>query len=181
MLDKLREIYHYGRYKKVKELIGNKKGRLLDIGCGRPCESMEDGSFIKYLGYGTGMDITNCSPEFDFKRGDILNIPFPEESFDIIVCMEVLEHIKDVDLALKNIYRVLKYDGIFIMSTPNNSLLWRIVWFFWVRTVGQMWRKMHETNLTQYEWINLLSKYFKIIDIQTYCKVNLIIKMTKKT
>lgn len=180
MLDRLRERYHYGRYRRVKELIGDNRGDLLDIGCGKPCDSMEDGSFIKYLGYGTGMDIKECAPGFDFKQGDIYDIPFAEKSFDIIVAMEVLEHITDLDLALRDIRRVLRDDGIFIISTPDNSLLWRIIWFFWERTVGGMWKETHETNLRQDEWINTLSRYFKIVDIQTYWEVGLIVKMRGK-
>jgi len=177
--DRVRESYHTGRYRKVKELVGGRKRDLLDIGCGRPCDSMEDGSFIRYVGYGIGVDTKDCSPGFDFRKCDILDLPFPDKSFDVVVAMEVLEHVDDVDLALKNISRVLRDDGVFIMSTPNNNLLWRTVWFFWVRTVGRMWNGTHETNLKKGEWLALLGKYFAVEASQTHWHVDLIVKMTK--
>lgn len=145
MLNKIRESYHYGRYLKVKKLIDG-SNELLDVGCGKPCESMEDGSFIKFIGHGIGMDIKDCSPGFAFKKGDVLKIPFPEKTFDVVVTMEVLEHVDNVDLALKDIHRVLKDGSVFIMSTPDNTSFWKFFWKLWTRTVGKMWEGKHKKN-----------------------------------
>jgi len=49
---------------------------------------------------------------------DILNLPFEENSFDILICNHVLEHIPDDTAAMKEIFRVLKKDGTAILQVP---------------------------------------------------------------
>ena len=57
-----------------------------------------------------------------FTVGDILNIPFEKNYFDIVVCFETFEHVDEHDKLLNEIKRVLKDDGILIMSTPEKSV-----------------------------------------------------------
>ena len=45
---------------------------------------------------------------------------FKDESFDLIICNHVLEHIEDDKSALNEIYRVLKYNGISFLQVPIN-------------------------------------------------------------
>ena len=59
------------------------------------------------------------SPIEDF-TGDLTSTNFKDESFDLIICNHVLEHIKDDKSALNEIYRVLKYNGISILQVPIN-------------------------------------------------------------
>ncbi len=59
------------------------------------------------------------SPIADIK-GDLTSTNFKDESFDLIICNHVLEHIKDDKSALNEIYRVLKYDGTSILQVPIN-------------------------------------------------------------
>lgn len=54
---------------------------------------------------------------------DLTDIPFKEESFDILICNHVLEHVPDYMKALTEIYRVLKKNGIAILQTPYSKLL----------------------------------------------------------
>ncbi len=54
-----------------------------------------------------------------FDNGCISKMPYPNNTFDVIVCFETIEHIDDFEKALLEIKRVLKEDGILIMSTPN--------------------------------------------------------------
>ena len=46
-------------------------------------------------------------------------IPFKKNSFDVVVCFEIIEHIFDTDYFLKEIYKVLKEKGKLILITPN--------------------------------------------------------------
>lgn len=57
------------------------------------------------------------------RKIDITQIPFPDNSFDLVLCNHVLEHIPDVLQAAKEIYRVLKPKGIAILQTPYSKLL----------------------------------------------------------
>lgn len=46
-------------------------------------------------------------------------IPFKNEFFDVVIAGEIIEHVFDTDFLLEEIHRVLKNDGILILSTPN--------------------------------------------------------------
>ncbi|MEC7478360.1 MAG: class I SAM-dependent methyltransferase [Bacteroidota bacterium] len=59
------------------------------------------------------------SPIADIK-GDLTSTNFKDESFDLIICNHVLEHIEDDKSALNEIYRILKYNGISILQVPLN-------------------------------------------------------------
>ena len=62
------------------------------------------------------------SPIVDVKA-DILDLPFEDESFDVIFCNHVLEHIIDDKKAMSELYRVMKKGGWGILQVPmKNSL-----------------------------------------------------------
>lgn len=48
-----------------------------------------------------------------------ITLPFPDEAFDCVVFGEAIEHLIDPDAALQNISRVLKRDGLLVLTTPN--------------------------------------------------------------
>ena len=74
---------------------------------------------MKNLDY-TSADL--FSPIVDVKA-DILNLPFEDESFDVIFCNHVLEHIEDDRKAMSELYRVMKKGGWGILQVPmKNSL-----------------------------------------------------------
>lgn len=50
---------------------------------------------------------------------DLLELPFEDNSFDIVTCREVIEHVEDEQKALKEIKRVLKPHGYLLITTPN--------------------------------------------------------------
>ena len=60
------------------------------------------------------------SPWADVKM-DVHNIPFPDNSFDVIICNHVLEHVKDYKQAMKEIYRVMKPGGWGIFQVPIDT------------------------------------------------------------
>lgn len=66
-------------------------------------------------------------PDAHFSRLDIHNIPFEENTFDYVICAEVLEHVLSPYRALNEINRVLKKDGFLVLSVPNNMIFQRII------------------------------------------------------
>jgi len=54
-------------------------------------------------------------------KADVLNMPFEENRFDLIISFETIEHIKNGSKYLMEVKRVLKEEGIFICSTPNKE------------------------------------------------------------
>ena len=69
---------------------------------------------LKNLSYDT-IDLN--SPIADIKA-DICNLPFLDNSYDFILCNHVLEHINDDNKAMRELYRVLKKNGIGIFQVP---------------------------------------------------------------
>ena len=54
-----------------------------------------------------------------FLTGDAYRLPFAGQTFDAVICSEVLEHLETYDLALAEINRVLKPDGQFVPTVPR--------------------------------------------------------------
>ena len=113
--------YHIIRsalYHALLPFAGQVEGRVLDFGCGsKPYESLF-GRAREYI----GVDVAQSSHDHTNSKVDVFfdgaQLPFDDESFDCVVCFEVLEHVPDLDLALGEISRVLKPDGKFLASIP---------------------------------------------------------------
>lgn len=58
-------------------------------------------------------------PSVNFLKGSIYQLPFKDESFDLVVCLEVLEHLKNDKKALQEISRVTKNGGYTVISFPQ--------------------------------------------------------------
>lgn len=67
----------------------------------------------------TNMDIT-----YDVGVGE--HLPYPDDTFDIVVCVDVLEHVNDLCQVLAEIARVLKPGGLFLYDTINRNPIARI-------------------------------------------------------
>jgi ubiquinone/menaquinone biosynthesis C-methylase UbiE len=66
---------------------------------------------------------------FGVLAGDALRLPFADNSFDGVICSEVLEHIPDYRAALREIQRVLRPGGYFFASVPRawcERICWRL-------------------------------------------------------
>lgn len=107
------------------KIMGDLQGKkVLDIGCGT-------GRLIKKMvekgGIVTGADISpemlkiakKKFDELEFVEADIENLPFKNESFDVVVAAFVIVHLKDLKRAFDEVYRVLKPGGSFIVTNVN--------------------------------------------------------------
>ena len=78
--------------------------------------------FYKRFKKQSNLDYTTTdlfSPLADIKA-DICNLPFEDNSYDIILCNHVLEHIPDDTKAMQELYRVLKPGGMGIFQIPQD-------------------------------------------------------------
>lgn len=108
----------------VRDIANNLKGipsdyRILEISCGRGFLSKQ----LLDLGYNVTCTNFNSRPLFDDLKCDMVDLnkglPYPDNSFDAIICVEVVEHVPNVVSVLKEFKRALKKDGLCIITTPN--------------------------------------------------------------
>ncbi|MBF0363784.1 MAG: class I SAM-dependent methyltransferase [Oligoflexia bacterium] len=101
--------------------------KILDVACAIGT------NFFKFKEYGTitGIDVSEESLNICKKRGidrvvkaDVLNLPFENNSFDMIFSFDALEHFENDTAAIHELSRVLKNDGAIIVTVPANMLLW---------------------------------------------------------
>lgn len=110
--------------------------KLLDAGCGT-------GWFSKWAcdrkAIVTSMDLgekllAQVAKKCDSHRivGSILDMPFADNTFDVIVSSEVIEHVPEPTQAMRELFRVLKPGGILILTTPNS------IWYFSVYIANKL-------------------------------------------
>lgn len=79
--------------------------------------------FLRKFKKMSNLDYTSAdlfSPIVDVKA-DILDLPFENETFDIVICNHVLEHIEDDAKAMRELYRVMKRGGWGIFQVPMKT------------------------------------------------------------
>lgn len=112
-------------YKQILRIIKPLKPKIiLDVGCGEGFTLVK----LKHAKIGEkfeGLDNLDEAiklgkklyPQLNIKKGDIYSLPYKDNSFDLLICTEVLEHLKDPAKALSELKRVTsKY---LILSVPN--------------------------------------------------------------
>jgi SAM-dependent methyltransferase len=110
--------------------------RILDMGCGegrhmvKACQMDRTvclGADFVYdnlkttrdkLIFHQALDDLSCD-RFDLSCMDVTHLPFRDQSFDAVLCSEVLEHIPDDDTAISELVRILKSGRILVVSVPR--------------------------------------------------------------
>lgn len=105
-----------GLYKHIQELAPQVKGTLLDVGCGqKPYRRLFNVN--KYVGLEYDTPQNRQSKKADhFYDGH--TFPFQNDSFDNVISNQVLEHVFTPDQFLSEINRVLKKEGLFLLTVP---------------------------------------------------------------
>ncbi len=148
---------HLARYNFVKELVKDKF--ILDLGCGIG-EGTSLLSSVARKVIGTEIDKNRLikaqnyfkNDNIDYLVADGCDLSFKDKTFDAVVSLEVIEHLKDQDNFLSEIKRVLKEGGTAIVSTPNREL---------IKIQGSGPNPDHVKELTFREFKKLILKHFK--------------------
>jgi SAM-dependent methyltransferase len=123
--DKSRDYFENIRYE-ILPLLPKHVNSIFEIGCG----SGQTLSYLKSTGrcdWVGGMEIFPAAAQaargkLDFVlEGNIekVSLPFEESYFDIVLCLDVLEHLLDPSSVIKQLHTLLKPGGILICSIPN--------------------------------------------------------------
>jgi len=127
-VDEIQAFLHIQRYERATKEV---EGLILDVGCG--------------FGYGSTMLLQMCAQACTvvaidtsntalsyakrkysgptYIRADAQAFPFKDMSFDSVVALEVIEHVDNDIHLLMEVHRVLRDEGILILSTPNTNHL----------------------------------------------------------
>jgi len=101
-----------------------KRWHILEFGVGHGWNLPQ---MVKYFGKITGVDIAPAaiseSKEYKFRKVDLKlikeeKLPFADNTFDLIVACEVLEHVPDLEFTVKELKRVTKFNGYILVSVP---------------------------------------------------------------
>lgn len=165
-------IWHTRRIKEMLKIIPAGKEKYLDLGChgGFLTQKAADKCQAREI---WGIDVSlesvkyaqNKYPDFHFTVADAANLPFDADSFDLITCFEMLEHVLGPRKILEEIKRCLKKGGEVVILVPTESLFFRIIWYFWTHLGrGKVWQETHINKIKADDLENILEKMgFKII------------------
>jgi len=155
---------------------GYSKGKeVLDISCGTGYGSkiLLDAGATKVVGVDISSEAINFARTryqqngLEFKVGNILDIDFPENYFDVITCFETIEHIKSQGKAFTELQRVLKPKGLLIISSPNRKLTSPF------KSINEPPENpFHIVEYTMEEFSQLLKNYFEILEVYGQRPIN---------
>lgn len=153
---------HLARYHFARQFVRNK--RVLDAACGSGYGSA---MLAETAGSVIGIDISReavgyarsnyaaaaaAGAEIDFSEGDCLALPLNDHSVDVAVAFEIVEHIRDAAGFLRELRRVLRPDGLLILSTPNR--------LYYTEDRGEV-NPFHEKEYTFAELDALIDPFFR--------------------
>ncbi len=183
--------WHKKRIKAIKKFLESLKNNLpiLDLGCHSGWLTNQIAQFINSNDV-YGIDISKQAIDYAKKRykelkffeADISKgIPFSDKKFKIVTAFDVLEHIPDTCHFLKEIFRILQEGGYLMIGLPTETLLFKIVWWLWLKLKGRVWQETHLHHYKIKEIEKLIEKngFQKIDEIKIHLGMYWLAKFKK--
>jgi SAM-dependent methyltransferase len=114
---------------KIRDTLNKSNPRILDVGCGT-------GANLKMLaayGNAEGVDISQQAVDYcrqrglqSVKLGAAEQLPYENDSFDLVTALDVIEHLDDDIAGLREMRRVLRHDGRVLLFVPAFMFLWGV-------------------------------------------------------
>jgi SAM-dependent methyltransferase/glycosyltransferase involved in cell wall biosynthesis len=155
------ELEHLHRYLLACRLVLGKS--VLDIASGEGYGSKMLAGFAKSV---VGVDISEeavahaqqkyIGENLSFKVGSCAAIPFDQDSFDVVISFETIEHHNEHQQMLREIKRVLKPNGLLFISSPDKE---------YYSDVRGYKNEFHVKELYRSEFISLLNSYFPNVEL----------------
>jgi len=148
----------------IKKYEGTRVGDLLDVGCadGLMLEVFDQKLDVSScVGIDLSYELLKANPTATarFVQGNALDLPFRDRRFDLVVASAVIEHVSDAQKMLKECRRVLRKNGLCVLTSPVP--FWESV----ATRVGHLKRGDHYKtfNLSELELL-FLSSGFEVLD-----------------
>lgn len=172
----LQKVWHTRKLEVVVGEIKETPHSILDVGCASGWFLFQLSKRFKKASC-VGIDIYKDAIEYGkkkyskikFRVADAHKIPYKANTFDLVICTEVLEHIDHPETVLKEIKRVLKKNGIAVIELDSGSALFSISWFLWRIGKGGVWKDAHLHSFNPDKLEKLIKKAgFKILRSQKF-------------
>lgn len=157
-------LQHYHRYEFAINQIDLSNSLVLDIACGEGYGSALLAEKAKMV---YGVDISKETIEYAkkkytkenlfFKQGEAAKIPMDDSSVDILVSFETIEHHDKHEEMLNEIKRVLKPEGILIISSPDKG--------YYEKYYSGIKNEFHVKELYKEEFQALIEKHFSYLSL----------------
>jgi SAM-dependent methyltransferase len=160
-------------YRDLKKNLKNFRGSVLDVGCG---QSPYRYLFEKYATKYTGIDIVDAE-NFDYKNSQIVpfngeDIPFDAETFDSLICTEVLEHVYNHQKLVDEMYRVMKPGAFGFLTVPWSARFHYIPYDFYRYTpasLGKIFSNFSEITISpRGNTISVISNKLVILFLKSF-------------
>jgi ubiquinone/menaquinone biosynthesis C-methylase UbiE len=153
------ELEHLNRYYFVVNQINLTKKKVLDIASG---EGYGSNILANYAEKVIGVDISSEAiahaqkvynrNNLEYIQGNATKIPLTDKSIDVVVSFETIEHLEEQERMMEEICRVMKLEGILIISSPDK---------YYYSIVPNIKNEFHVKELYYEEFKNLISRYFR--------------------
>lgn len=168
-------FWHTWKWRTLKKILKNSSlapNAVLDVGCSSGHITSKIADFFPKARV-EGIDVYDKSIKLGrklhtnvkFKLGDAHNLPYGSSNFDLVTCIETLEHLENPAKVIEEIRRVSKSHGRVLIGQDTDSLIFRMIWFLWTKTRGRVWENSHIHPLTPQKLQSLLEKNgFKLLN-----------------
>jgi SAM-dependent methyltransferase len=119
--------YRERRHLLARAITGLAPGRAIDIGAaggGNTRVLREHGWDAVALEYGADGAAVAHERGLATLRGDATNLPLADDSLDLVIAFDVLEHLQDDDAAVAEVRRILRPGGTYLVAVPADPRLW---------------------------------------------------------
>jgi len=149
-------LRHLFAYQFVLANFSSRFDTLLEIGIGTGYGlELLKSNFKRIIG--VDIDFLKNKEDYIFIQSDANYLPFKSQTFSFIISFQVIEHIEDDIGFLKEIFRVMKEKGMFVLSTVNAK--------YRIKKGKKPWNKYHVREYFEDELEGLLKKVFPSVEI----------------
>jgi ubiquinone/menaquinone biosynthesis C-methylase UbiE len=176
----LQRYWQRKRYSIIED-FSKEKGLTLDIGCG-------SSRILSSQSNSIGLDIRLNKLLYSrrFRRplvnGSIWSLPFADQTFDCLICAGLIESLELPDKPLMELRRVLKPNGILVLSTPDHDKrIWRVIKPLYESIVQEDFTKSNRTFYSYQSLRELLEKFgFRINEVRYILQSEMILQSRLK-